>query len=155
MISILGSFVTTSAATYDETIQQAQKKLKELGYDPGPIDGLWGRKTETAVKKFQQEHSLSVTGKFDKETQEKLGLLEASDPQETNQSKQIQETGSVPTLQEPIKQMEEAKKKSEMPNTSAPQEKKDTTGEKKKIDPVKKSKEKSLLENIRSQHRRR
>ena len=32
-----------------------QKTLTELGYDPGPIDGIYGPKTEAAVKKYQTD----------------------------------------------------------------------------------------------------
>jgi len=35
------------------TVRQLQEALKGLGYDPGPVDGSFGDKTETAVKKLQ------------------------------------------------------------------------------------------------------
>ncbi len=57
-----------------KTVRQVQAKLKELGYKPGSVDGAWGKKTETALKKFQEDVGISVTGKLDEETQEKLGL---------------------------------------------------------------------------------
>jgi hypothetical protein len=74
MVLILGLSVAIQAAKYDATVEQVQKKLQELGYDPGPADGLWGKKTEAAVKKFQKDHGLAVTGKLDEDTKEKLGL---------------------------------------------------------------------------------
>ena len=61
-------------ALSQETIFKLQQRLTELGYSPGPRDGMWGKKTEAALKKFQEDHGISITGKLDKETQEKLGL---------------------------------------------------------------------------------
>lgn len=59
-------------------IYQTQKRLKDLGYDPGPIDGMWGGKTQRAVKEFQKGNDLSVTGQLDEETKIKLGLKEST-----------------------------------------------------------------------------
>ena len=56
------------------TIEQVQQRLKELGYNPGPVDGKIGKKTENAIRQFQQDHDLSVTGELDEETENKLGL---------------------------------------------------------------------------------
>jgi len=53
-------------------IYRVQKKLKQLGYNPGPLDGIWGSKTQKAVKKFQQDNGLLVTGKLDDETRRQL-----------------------------------------------------------------------------------
>lgn len=39
-----------------------QKKLKEHGFDPGPIDGIFGAKTLAAVKAFQKAKRLIVDG---------------------------------------------------------------------------------------------
>jgi len=49
----------TSEAEMVETIQQL---LQQLGYDPGPIDGMMGEKTRTAIRAFQQDHNLQVDG---------------------------------------------------------------------------------------------
>ena len=54
------------------TVYQVQKKLKELGYNPGALDGIWGRKTEAAIMAFQKKNGLSITGKLDSEIIEKL-----------------------------------------------------------------------------------
>ncbi|WP_457624923.1 peptidoglycan-binding domain-containing protein [Persephonella sp.] len=45
-----------------------QKKLKELGYYTGPIDGIFGGGTLSAVKKFQKNKNLKVDGIVGKET---------------------------------------------------------------------------------------
>src|SRR3546814_437878 len=37
-----------------------QKRLKELGYDPGPVDGVPGRRTAEAVRQFQRDTALDV-----------------------------------------------------------------------------------------------
>jgi class 3 adenylate cyclase len=58
-------------------VHQVQKGLKELGYDPGPIDGILGKQTESAIRKFQSDNSLSMTGRIDSVTKNKRGLIPA------------------------------------------------------------------------------
>lgn len=38
------------------TILAVQKSLKARGYNPGPLDGIFGTKTEAALYKFSGEH---------------------------------------------------------------------------------------------------
>jgi len=45
-----------------------QKKLKRLGFDPGPIDGIFGSLTEAAVKKFQTAHDIKSNGVVERST---------------------------------------------------------------------------------------
>ncbi len=47
----------------DETVREAQTLLGKLGYDPGPADGLLGRRTVTAVREYQKDAGLPVDGK--------------------------------------------------------------------------------------------
>lgn len=51
---------------------RVQQKLAALNYDPGPADGIAGKKTKNAIKKFQQDNRLPVTGEPDQKTTDKL-----------------------------------------------------------------------------------
>ena len=44
------------------SVREIQQALKDKGFDPGAIDGVWGRKTIAAVKQFQSEQRLTVDG---------------------------------------------------------------------------------------------
>jgi hypothetical protein len=56
------------------TMQAVQGKLTGLGYDPGPIDGLWGKRTRDAILAFQQRAGIDATGTLDSITLEELGI---------------------------------------------------------------------------------
>ena len=45
-----------------EAVEQLQKALKDLGYDPGAVDGKFGANTEAAVKSFQNANGIAVDG---------------------------------------------------------------------------------------------
>lgn len=45
-----------------ESVVEAQRLLTVLGYDTGPIDGIWGPKTATAIRAYQKEMGLPVDG---------------------------------------------------------------------------------------------
>jgi N-acetylmuramoyl-L-alanine amidase len=49
-----------------------QARLKNLGFDPGPIDGIVGPLTSGALKAFQSKFGLTVTGRADDATKNKL-----------------------------------------------------------------------------------
>ena len=44
------------------TISEIQLALQARGFDPGPVDGIRGRLTIAAVRKFQAENGLAVDG---------------------------------------------------------------------------------------------
>lgn len=46
-------------------VVEVQRTLARLGYDPGPADGIAGKRTIRAVKKFQKDHGLEGNGKID------------------------------------------------------------------------------------------
>ena len=45
-----------------DAVRQLQEALKELGHDPGAVDGQFGAKTEAAVRAYQQERGIAVDG---------------------------------------------------------------------------------------------
>jgi GH24 family phage-related lysozyme (muramidase) len=54
------------------TVLKTQERLKAHGFDPGPIDGLWGPKTRQAVLDFQAKLGLSYKPALEKATQAQL-----------------------------------------------------------------------------------
>lgn len=58
-----------------ELIRIAQAFLYELGYDPGPIDGILGPKTRKAIRDFQEAKYRETDGKVDETL---IRLLETS-----------------------------------------------------------------------------
>jgi peptidoglycan hydrolase-like protein with peptidoglycan-binding domain len=63
-----------AAGGYNPVAQQAQTKLAALGINPGPLDGVAGGGTRTAVLTFQQQSGLPQTGILDPATLDKLGI---------------------------------------------------------------------------------
>jgi len=45
-----------------EVVEKIQHQLARKGFDPGPIDGVWGRATEGAVRRFQAANGLVADG---------------------------------------------------------------------------------------------
>ena len=44
-------------------IRHIQSALIRLGYRPGPLDGVMGKRTASAIGEYQDEHGLLVTGR--------------------------------------------------------------------------------------------
>ncbi len=44
-------------------VHRVQAGLTKLGYDPGPIDGAMGSRTENAIRTYQGDHKLLVDGR--------------------------------------------------------------------------------------------
>ena len=55
-----------------EAVRTVQKKLKELGYYTGAIDGDFGEATDKALKAFQKANGLEPDGKVGEQTLKKL-----------------------------------------------------------------------------------
>lgn len=54
------------------TIIATQRKLKDEGFDPGPIDGAWGRRSIAALKAYQLANGLVADGVLGSKTLAKL-----------------------------------------------------------------------------------
>lgn len=80
------------------TIKQVQCLLTYLGYDPGAIDGVNGKNTMAAVKKFQAQEGLDPDGVPGGKTW--AGLLDAVaqgrgyDPRQDSTGKETAKTGT-------------------------------------------------------------
>jgi len=55
-----------------------QQALKDKGFDPGPVDGIIGSRTVSALKEYQKSENLTVTGRMDRDTRAKLGVVAVS-----------------------------------------------------------------------------
>jgi peptidoglycan hydrolase-like protein with peptidoglycan-binding domain len=60
-------------------VRQVQERLKEAGFNPGPVDGQLGPQTREALKEYQKAHGLPRTGQLDEPTRD---LLMAQSPQD-------------------------------------------------------------------------
>jgi hypothetical protein len=60
----------------DVTVLSAQRALERNGFDVGPIDGILGRRTQAAVRAFQQHRGLASSGRLDGDTLKALEVEE-------------------------------------------------------------------------------
>jgi hypothetical protein len=49
-------------------VREVQRRLTRLGYRPGPVDGLFGPRTQAAARWFQYKHGLPTTGRVNRLT---------------------------------------------------------------------------------------
>ena len=61
-----------SSTYFDPFLVDAQKQLAALGFDPGPADGVVGSKTRAAIRAFQQQMGMPVTGEASEDLLERL-----------------------------------------------------------------------------------
>ena len=86
-------------------VEELQKKLLGQGISPGPVDGVFGPKTEDAVKQFQTRQGLDVDGIAGSKTFTALGmtagsgdLSELAEAIEVKQDDDADESGGARTL---------------------------------------------------------
>lgn len=73
---LAASYAKCGTILPDLALRAAQAALLYLGFDPGPIDGLRGRFTRSALMRFQGRSGLPETGELDPDTESRL-LAEA------------------------------------------------------------------------------
>jgi peptidoglycan hydrolase-like protein with peptidoglycan-binding domain len=64
----------------DPAVRDLQDALKALGYDPGPIDSVFGENTDSAVRKFQQAREIPVDGIVGRVTWINIDEADQSEP---------------------------------------------------------------------------
>lgn len=60
---------------YNSQVEELQRVLRDVGYNPGPADGKMGHRTRSAVKVFQKDRGLKVSGYVDKKTWKELNRV--------------------------------------------------------------------------------
>jgi len=63
-----------SSATYREQMKLTQETLRHFGYAPGDINGIMRFETASALRAFQREQGLKITGQANPETLAALGI---------------------------------------------------------------------------------
>jgi peptidoglycan hydrolase-like protein with peptidoglycan-binding domain len=53
-------------------IQVAQAHLKDFGFDPGPVDGIFTAQTQAAIRAYQARYGLPASGLLDYATRLRL-----------------------------------------------------------------------------------
>jgi len=76
---VLAASVEAPAQTAPWDIKAIQNRLVDLGYGVGEVDGLLGPRTRAALRAFQGDRGLPVTGLPDGTTQDALFAAEAPD----------------------------------------------------------------------------
>lgn len=61
-------------------VKEIQGNLSKLGFNPGTIDGIFGAKTETAVRSFQRTNALVVDGSVGPDTLKMLDQMISKKP---------------------------------------------------------------------------
>lgn len=59
---------------YTEFTRRVQQKLREEGFDPGPVNGEFWTKTQAALAQFQLSRTLPASGQLDDATLAALGV---------------------------------------------------------------------------------
>jgi len=60
-----------------QSVRDAQQALKDKGFDPGPVDGVRGPKTRSAIRAYQQKQNLNADGHLGPKTLDSLGVQRA------------------------------------------------------------------------------
>ncbi|MCP2731135.1 peptidoglycan-binding domain-containing protein [Limnofasciculus baicalensis] len=55
-----------------DKVKEVQQYLRKIGFDPGPVNGIYNLQTEVALRHFQAENNLRISGIIDKKTLDKL-----------------------------------------------------------------------------------
>lgn len=70
-------------------VTQIQTKLKRWGYYTGSVDGIYGTKTQEAVKYFQRKNGLTVDGIAGPATLKAMGIMTSSTSSSSSSSSNV------------------------------------------------------------------
>jgi peptidoglycan hydrolase-like protein with peptidoglycan-binding domain len=60
----------------DAVVRSAQEALERSGFSVGPVDGVLGPRTQSALREFQQQKGLPRSGLLDRDTLKALNAAE-------------------------------------------------------------------------------
>ncbi len=58
-----GESAASGGATGTQVVRNIQGGLSDLGYAPGPVDGVAGPQTAEAIRRYQGDHDLLIDGR--------------------------------------------------------------------------------------------
>jgi N-acetyl-anhydromuramyl-L-alanine amidase AmpD len=58
-----------------DSVESKQQALKDLGYDPGAIDGAWGPHSQQALKNFQKDNNITADGVWGDKVDVQMGAV--------------------------------------------------------------------------------
>jgi lipid-binding SYLF domain-containing protein/peptidoglycan hydrolase-like protein with peptidoglycan-binding domain len=108
-----------SSSISKDKVRDVQQALKKEGFDPGPVDGIMGPMTMTALRNFQSHNQLAVTGTLDRETENALmhgataqrssnDQYQQSTTSTTNTTSEYSNTEAAATSVDDVKQIQES-----------------------------------------------
>lgn len=65
-------WATSSRSANNAATARVQAGLAELGYNPGPVDGVNGSRTTNAIRAYQRDNGLLVDGRASRELAEHI-----------------------------------------------------------------------------------
>ena len=79
------SYVKPSQLSHTQ-VRKIQEALNKQGFGVGHVDGIWGRKTQHAVRRFDQAKNIQANGRLTQQTLSDLGVQMASNQNNGNTS---------------------------------------------------------------------
>lgn len=81
-----------------DQVRSVQQNLADRGYDPGQVDGRWGKRTQGALTAFQRDQNMRTNGRPDPQTLAALGVESGSPATQTGQmpSENARRRGELP-----------------------------------------------------------
>lgn len=85
-----------------QTARQLQHALQGQGYNTGQIDGIWGPRSQQALRTFEQDRGLQADGQPDQQSLSALGVQGGSQQAQTpeERSQQQEQPQAQPEQQE-------------------------------------------------------
>lgn len=88
--------------TFDkQTIRKVEQALKEKNLFKGKVDGVIDTQTTEAIRRFQTDNGMTVTGQLDSRLIQALGVSAAASPTPGGMTTPMEETTPAPTPMDP------------------------------------------------------